>query len=395
MLKSLLRTASGTFVSLAFLLGAPALQAAEPFTIGVLELKGDPRYSARATYARYLGQPQGRPIAGAVAALKETRFHGAAAGVEFDVKRMRERDVAALLETIEKAHSEGIAFFITDLPAGVLAELAEALKNRDIMLFNASAPENALRNEQCQANLMHVIPSHAMQTDALSQYLAANKWREVLLLQGPDAPDLALGESFTRSAKRYGLKLTDTRDFIYGNDPRQREQNNIKLLTKGDYDVVMVADTDGEFAREVPYQTLLPRLTMGTEGLSALAWHWAWERHGAPQLEKRFEDDAKRPMGSRDWAAWASVKIIAESVQRTKSADFGTLKSYIHSDELVVDTFKGNPSGFRPWNNQLRQTVLLGTHNWVVERAPLRGFLHKDNTLDSLGFDEKDSSCRF
>ena len=395
MLNALLRSASGTFVSLAFLLCAFSAQAAESFTIGFLELKGDPRYSSRATYARYLGQPQGRPIAGAKSALQETRFHGAAAGVSFDVKRMRKRNAEGLLETIEKAHAEGISFFVADLPADVLSEVAAALKDRDIMLFNASAPENALRNEQCQANLMHVMPSHAMQTDALAQYLAANKWREVLLLQGPDDPDLALGESFLRSAKRYGLKLSDTRDFIYSNDPRQREQNNIKLLTKGDYDVVMVADTDGEFAREVPYQTLLPRLTIGTEGLSALAWHWAWERHGAPQLEKRFEEEAKRPMGSRDWAAWASVKIIAESVQRTKSADFGVLKSYIHSDELVVDTFKGNPAGFRPWNNQLRQTLLLGTHNWVVERAPLRGFLHKDNTLDSLGFDEKDSSCRF
>jgi hypothetical protein len=30
----------------------------------------------------------------------------------------------------------------------------------------------------------------------------------------------------------------------------------------------------------------------------------------------------------------------------------------------------------------------------VVERAPLEGFLHARNTLDTLGFDDKESRCK-
>ena len=57
-------------------------------------------------------------------------------------------------------------------------------------------------------------------------------------------------DAFAQAAKRFGLSIAATRDFIVSNDPRHRDQDNIALLT-GDasYDVVYVADTDGTFAR--------------------------------------------------------------------------------------------------------------------------------------------------
>ena len=61
----------------------------------------------------------------------------------------------------------------------------------------------------------------------------------------------------------------------------------------------------------------------------------------------------------------------------------------------ALDGFKGNRLNFRPWNNQLRQPILLVTHNWVVERAPMKGFLHQTNNMDTLGFNETNSGCRF
>ena len=235
-----------------------------------------------------------------------------------------------------------------------------------------------------------------MLMDALAQYLGFRRWREVLVLAGPSEEDQHLTRAFERAAKRYGAKIVDTRPFELSNDPRRRDRNNISLLTTGaDYDVVFVADTDGEFGRDVPYQTVRPRLVVGTEGLAATAWHWAWERHGAPQLEKRFEKRAKRPMRSVDWAAWMAVKAIAEAVQRAATVDFAALRDHLLSQSVILDGFKGNRSNFRPWNNQMRQPILLVTHNWVVDRAPIRGFLHRLNNLDTLGIDEHENRCAF
>ena len=373
-----------------------AKAATEEFVIGYLELKGDPRYTKKRTYARYLNRALGRPFEGAELAIKEVKFQAAAAGVLFKIERSRAKTVGELQTAIDDLNERGVSFFLADLPADTLAELAAGTKGRNLLLFNVSAREDRLRQDQCQAHLLHVIPSYAMAMDALTQYLVFRKWKDVLALEGPRAEDQHLSTAFERSAKRYGANIVAKRPFVLGNDPRQRDQNNVALLTAdADYDVVFVADTDGEFARDVPYQTVTPQLVIGSEGLTASAWHWAWERHGAPQLEKRFEKDAKRPMTSVDWAAWLSVKIIAEAVQRTSSADFQILKAHLLSPDLIVDGFKGNRLNFRPWDHQLRQPLLLVTHNWVVDRAPIKGFLHQSNNMDTLGFDERESQCEF
>ena len=178
--------------------------------------------------------------------------------------------------------------------------------------------------------------------------------------------------------------------------PRQRAQGNVGLLTaKADYDAIYVADSDGEFARGLPYRSVLPRPVVGSEGLVATAWHWAWERHGAPQLSARFEKVAQRRMGETDWATWIAGRAIVEAMQRTNGADFAKLAAYLRSPEITIDGFKGGGLSFRSWNNQLRQPLLIATHNAVIERTPIEGFMHQHNKLDTLGYDEPDGGCKF
>ena len=372
----------------------PAGATPQELVIGYVALKKDPRYARKRTYARYLTQALGAPYVGAKVAIEESRFVGAALGVEFKLKRRRGKSAAGLVKAARGLADEGVHYLLVDAPAPLVDEVARATRGRDLLLLNVSARDDVLRQEQCQPHLLHVIPSHAMLMDALVQYLVSRKWREVLVLAGPLPEDERLAAAFERSAGRFGVEIVEQRPFVLSNDPREREQNNVALLTAGvDHDVVFVADTDGEFARDVPYQTVLPRLVVGTEGLAASGWHWAWERHGAPQLEKRFEKKARRPMRDVDWAAWMSVKAVVEAVLRTEGADFAAVRDYLLGEEIVLDGFKGNRVNFRPWNRQLRQPILLVTHNWVVERAPLRGFLHQSNNLDTLGLDERESRC--
>src|SRR5262245_26996723 len=99
-------------------------------------------------------------------------------------------------------------------------------------------------------------------------------------------------------------------------------------------------------------------------------------------------------MTGYDWSAWMAVKAIVESTVRTKSTEVKSIAAYLVGDQTALDGFKGARQGFRPWDRQLRQALLLTSGNWVVERAPIEGFLHARNILDTLGFDERDSRCR-
>lgn len=367
--------------------------AADTMTVAYLELIGDPRYREKAIEARYLGKPWGRPFAGADAARRESKFVGSAIGVDFQLERIEGKDAAELIEQVQSLPGSPVSFVLADLPAQVLSQVAEGLSDLPLLVLNVSAPDDTLRQASCQTNLLHVFPSYAMLSDALAQFLVSQKWREVLVLEGPLETDRQLVQAFDRSAKRYGLDTTEKRNFLLGTDPRKREQNNLALLTRGDYDVVFVADTEGEFARGLPYRTLQPRPVVGTEGLAPLAWHWAWERHGAPQLNNRFLKRAKREQTGYDWAAWMAYKAVVEATLRVGSTDFEAVSAYLRGQDIVLDGFKGNRLSFRPWSNQLRQPILLGTHNWVIDRAPIQGFLHASNNLDTLGYDQRETLC--
>ena len=373
---------------------SPLTYAESIFSMGYLELKKDPRYKKKRLFARFAGQALGRPYAGAEIAIGEVKFHGSEIDTSFKLEYREAKNNEQLSQFIDDLYSIGVHFFIIDLPAKSLAKLAKKYKDSDIALFNISAYDDFLRNTACQGNLYHTLPSHAMLMDALAQYLISKKWRNVLLLESEKPEDRLVAATFEKSAKRYGLKISDKRIFEFGNDPRQRAKNNVALITGGKKDVIFIADSEGEFARQMPYQTLNPNLIVGSEGLNASTWHWSWERYGAPQLVKRFDKKHHRPMGNTDWAAWMAVKAIAGAVQGTKSTDYKKLTAYLTSAENILDTFKGNASNFRPWNNQLRQPILLTTHNWVVERAPLKGFLHQKNNLDTLGDDQRRSQCK-
>jgi ABC transporter substrate binding protein (PQQ-dependent alcohol dehydrogenase system) len=376
--------------------GSPSWAAGKNLIIGYLEFAEDPRYRETFVEARYPAQPWGRPLEGAVTAVGEARFAANAAGVELKLERRAVSRAEELLPALDDLFARGAQFFLLDLPGEMVAELAARTRSKPVLLFNISALDDDLRQKKCQPHLMHIAPSRSMLTDALAQFLVFRKWRQLLVLKGSQPGDAEYYQAFSRSAKRFGLVPKEVRDFTLGRDPRERSQNNVALLTAGvDYDVLYVIDAHGEFARDVPYQGQKPQVVVGAAGLVADWWHWSWERHGAPQVNKRFMKRANRPMTGYDWSAWMSVKVIAEALLRTGSADFKRLAAYIHGEELRLDGTKGYPLTFRKWNNQLRQPIFLTTPDWVVMQAPLEGFLHSTNNLDTLGFDERENECKF
>jgi len=388
-------TISRCLLATALLLGCYGVTSArEVFSIGYVQRADDPLYAPHRAYTGLVLRDRHRPLDGAKTALRESRILGRALGLEFALlERTLEQGEDARAAIRSMIEEDAVGFFLVDL--SLEDTVAVAKMSAPAVFFNVRHFDDALRGELCSKTLFHTLPSRAMLTDALAQYLAKNKWRDVLILEGEEDADGVLSDAFQRSARKFGLDVVDVRPFSLGKDPRVRDQNNVRLLTaKAGYDVVFLADTVGEFGRYVPFSTQKPRPVVGSEGLGTSSWHWAWERHGAPQLNQRFDKIAGRRMQMTDYAAWAAVKAIIEALVRAESTDVGELAAFLRSDDFTADIYTGAPSSFRAWDNQLRQSVLLHTHNAVIARAPLEGFLHQTNTLDTLGADAPESVCR-
>ena len=368
----------------------------ESVNIAYIEIENDSRYDPDVAYTRIQLKPTGRPFAGALVAYGESEKLFDILGKEIELSRFVVKDNEEMLNKIKELVSQNTHFFIIDADSSFFKKIPEFdLKN--IAIFNITEPDDSLRQENCDSRVFHTIPSYSMLSDALAQYLVFKNWKKILLLKGPYEEDTIIADSFINSSNKYGLDIIETKDFILSNDPRKREENNLALLTIGKkYDVIYLADSDGEFGRYLPYSTKNPNLVIGSTGLTAETWHWSFERHGAPQLNSRFADiDDSRRMSNFDWAAWAAVNTIFKSSMKSKSVDSKKIIDFFKSDKFGLDGFKGPRLSFRLWDNQMRQPILLSTHNALIYKTPIEGFLHEKNDLDTLGSDELETRCSF
>ncbi len=359
-----------------------------PLRVAFVHSSADTRYERSRLEAQYPHHPWGRSIAGAQLGVEDTAIESWKITLE-DVLLEQEEDITRVGRQLLDA---GIQYWLLDLPAPwqrtLLGHFAEKA-----LLFNVCAAEDTLRQPPCPLSYLHTFPSQNMLDDALAQYLVANRWRDILLLSGPEESDQAIAASFQRAARRFGLKIVAHKRFARSRDPRTREASDPKLLTaSAAHDVVYVADADGEFARSLVFATQHPRVVAGANGLFATAWHPQWDRYGAPQVQRRFRRLANRAMGAHDWAAWVAIKTIAALASFVQEPLEAQAK-YLREGKIEIDGTKGRALTYRAWDGQLRQPLLIAHANGVVATAPVPGVLHPTQTLDTLGVDAPESPC--
>ena len=346
--------------------------------------------------------PDDLGVAGAELALKDNNTTGRFTKQQFtlDVARVPVGDdaVAALEKLVESGHH----FILVDAPAKTLLNLADAAKGKDVLLFNISAPDVSLRQEDCRANVLHVAPDRAMLADALAQYLVWKKWTRWFVVKGTLPEDLDYLAAVERAAQRFGGKIVEEREYKGTLEARrsdsgqQQIQQQMPTLTQGapDYDVLIVADENEVFGPYLPYRSWDPRPVAGTAGLKAMSWHPAHEQWGATQMQNRFQRFAKRFMLPLDYQAWVAVRAIGEGVTRTGTANLDPVNAYIRSDKFDLAAFKGQKVTFRAWDGQLRQPIIIAGPDLPVSMSPQEGFLHEHAEVDTLGIDEPESKCK-
>lgn len=335
-------------------------------------------------------------------ATQENLTTGRFTGQDYRLEEMTvpPEEAAAALDAMVET---GAHFVVTLANGADLVALSEHAAGRDILLLNAQAEDDALRTTTCLANVLHIAPSRALKADGLSQFLAFKKWRRIFLVAGSHPEDTLWADALRRSARKFGLKIVEERIFEDTGGARRSDtghvqvQKQMPLFTQRvpDYDILVAADEADVFAGYLPYHTTDPRPVAGSAGLRPLGWHPANEAWGATQYQRRFEKLAKRLVRSLDYQVWLAVRVIGEAATRVKSNEVAPLKDYILGTDFELGVFKGTKVTFRPWNNQLRQPVLLANDRMIVSVSPQNGFLHRVSQLDTLGFDEPESTCAF
>ncbi|MCE6968162.1 ABC transporter substrate-binding protein [Cereibacter sphaeroides] len=305
------------------------------------------------------------------------------------------------LEAMQKIVASGAKLVVTLADDETTVALADAA-GEGVMVFNARARGDALRGEQCRANLFHTAPSRAMLADALAQFLVWKKWGEWFLIEGSHPGDKAMAGAYRRAATKFGAEIVDERVFEDTGGARATDSGLVQIQAQipsftqraEDHDVVVAADETGLFAAYLPYHTWEPRPVAGSAGLRPMSWHPAMEMWGGTQFQSRFEKLANRPAREEDYQVWLALRAVGEAATRTGSAEMAVLRDYMLSDQFQLGAFKGQPLTWRDWDGQLRQPILLGSGPIVATVSPQAEYLHQVSQLDTLGIDRPETTCK-
>jgi ABC transporter substrate binding protein (PQQ-dependent alcohol dehydrogenase system) len=349
--------------------------------------------------------PKDAGIAGAKMGTEENNAGGRFTGHDYslDVKTVSSPEKA--VEALQKFHESDHHYFIVDAPAETLLKLSDWAKDKDILLFNVSATDVSLRQENCRRNILHIVPDRYMLADALAQYLVKMKWTDWLIVHGSTPADLDYVDAIKRAAGRFGGNIVDAREY---KDLSGGRRDDVGVIPPGkqasadpgfaatpEYDIIIVADEAQSFGPFLPYRGGgEARPVAGTTGLTATTWSHGHEKWGATQAHNNFEKDFKRLMLPLDYQAYVAARTIGEGVTRNPDKDVATVAAFIQGPELQVAPFKGIKQQFRPWDGQFRQPIIIATDKVPVSVSPQKGFPHASHPeieVDTLGIDEPES----
>lgn len=316
-----------------------------------------------------------------------------------EVALTTEQGVDAAVAAGKDLAGRGIKYLVLALPAAEILAVADALKPQGVTVFNVAAPDDSLRGAECRANVFHVIPSRAMQTDALAQFFTLMRWRKMFLIVGPNDADRLYADAFRNSARKFSLKIAAEKPWTFGPLARARgdtpTRSEAMVFTRGvDYDFAVVADEANDWGDYVPFRTVDPRPVAGTQGLIATTWHPTLETWGAAQAQNRFRRMAGRLMRPLDYQVWAAIRTVGEAATQKKTADPAVLVPYFADPAFGLPAYKGVSLSYRPWDHQLRQPIVVAQAKAMVTVAPEQGFIHQRTPLDTLGVDQPETTCK-
>ncbi|MFL5003000.1 MAG: ABC transporter substrate-binding protein, partial [Xanthobacteraceae bacterium] len=152
-------------------------------------------------------------VAGALMAIDDNNTTGKFLNQRFSLEEVRLRDKDDPAAAAAALADRGVSLIVADLAADLLLKAADVGRSRGLMLFNAGAIDDSLREEDCRANVIHTAPTRSMLADALAQYLAWKQWRRWLLIVGSHPADKLYAEALTRAARRFGARIVAERVF--------------------------------------------------------------------------------------------------------------------------------------------------------------------------------------
>ena len=181
--------------------------------------------------------------------------------------------------------------------------------------------------------------------------------------------------------------------------PGKQASNDPSFAASPNYDIIVVADEDQQFAPFMPYRGGgEPRPVANYRGLIATTWSPGHEKWGATQAKQIPRRTYKRRMLPLDYQAYVAVKTVGEAVTRNHGKPFATADEFVHGDQLQP----ARPSRASSSNTGPGTVSSASRSSSPPTRCRCRcrrsadfpHASHPEIEVDTLGIDEPESVCK-
>lgn len=274
---------------------------------------------------------------------------------------------------------EDVALVVGALDTQGTHALSEAAAASGTPFLNLSSSADALRNTWCNPQTFHLEPSAGMYLDAIAGWYVRAGFRDWFFVVGDDHESRAQLERMRWSlenrhfgAREVGYVMMDRGNEAAAQAVADADPDVVLLLVGAQQQLDMLATLEaaGVEAEIAGYPYLATQTRaffeasanasarLGT-GRRATAWEPTLDAYGARELNTRYAERFGEPMETPAWAAFQAVKMVFEASALGGATDADALMEYFRSKQSIFDLWKGIGVTFRPWNQQMRQSLYL------------------------------------
>jgi branched-chain amino acid transport system substrate-binding protein len=266
---------------------------------------------------------------------------------------------------------DGVAFLMGEINSASALTIMQVAERNKRLFMQIGARSDALRGKNCNRYTFHVdIPSTVM-VNAVGKALVRENMMKDKKFYTLTA-DYIFGHDLARAAKAFfdanGGKLigdelvaTDVTDFSPYLLKIRQSQPDVVCSNLAGNQVTNLIKQYAEFG--LPYPIVGFNLNTadawaaGDGNLSGTwptVWYHTLDVPASKTFVEGFIKKYGKPPENHAWIEYASLKIVAQAINETKSTETDKLIAYLEK-ETQFDILKGRKGYFRSWDHQLMQ----------------------------------------
>lgn len=320
----------------------------------------------------FLGALGEYAVMGIRMATEEINAAGGVMGRQLDV--MSEDSVnpaTASTKAQRMLERDGVAFLMGEINSASAQTIMQVAARNKRLFLQIGARSDVLRGKNCNRYTFHVDIPVTVMVNAAGQALARDgliKGKRIFALTS----DYLFGHDLAKAAKAFiaanggavigdELTATDTTDFSpFLLKIRQAKPDLVASNLAGNQ-VTNFVKQYAEFGLPYPIAgfnlNTADAWAAGEGNLAGIwptVWHHELDTPGSKAFVAAFTKKYGKPPENHAWIEYVSLKIVAQAMNATKSADTDKLIAYFES-QAEFDLLKARKGYFRAWDHQLIQ----------------------------------------